>query len=385
MKILAAMDSFKGSCTSYTAGKAVCNGIKNILPDADVINVPVADGGEGTIEAVMASMNGKERICKVTDPIGNEVKARYCVLPSGIAVIEMSAASGLLLVPGDKRNPMVTTTYGTGELIKAALDEGHTTILLGVGGSATNDGGAGMAQALGVSFRDKDGNELGVGGGKLSDLYEIDTSKIDKRLKGCKIIIASDVTNLLCGPNGASYMYGPQKGASPEMVKELDQALAHYAAVIREQVGIDVMSVPGSGAAGGIVAGILAFCNAEIKSGIEAVLDIVNFDNQLEDVDIVFTGEGRIDEQTVYGKVPMGVAKHAKLVGNIPVIAIAGSVQKGAEVLLSKGIDAIFSVADGPISLEESQERIEELLERTAESIMRTIIIGKRFGMDGAK
>lgn len=377
MKILVAMDSFKGSCTADVAGEALCRGIQRTIPGATILNVPVADGGEGTVEAAIISGYGEKRTCAVTDPLGNRITAEYGVLPSGTAVIEMSAASGLLLVPEDKLNPLVTTTYGTGELIKAALDDGYTSILVGLGGSATNDGGAGMIQALGVSLQDANGNEIGFGGEKLLDLRKIDISRIDPRLKDCQITVASDVTNLLCGPDGASSVYGPQKGATPEMIEVLDDALRNYAMVIKEYLGIDVMEIPGSGAAGGIGAGFFAFFNAEYISGIEAVLDIVDFDRKLRDVDLVFTGEGKIDKQTAYGKVPVGVARRAKEVGNIPTIAVAGSIQKGAEIVLSKGIDAIFSIADGPITLQESQERIEELLEHTAESIMRTVLIGK--------
>lgn len=377
MKILVAMDSFKGSCAADVAGEALSCGIQKVAPDATIVNVPVADGGEGTVDAVIISGHGEKRTCEVTDPLGNRVTAEYGVLPSGTAVIEMSAASGLLLVPEDKLNPLVTTTYGTGELIKAALDDGYTSILVGLGGSATNDGGAGMVQALGASLQDADGNEIGFGGEKLLDLSKIDVSGMDPRLADCQITVASDVTNLLCGPNGASSVYGPQKGATPEMVKVLDDALCNYAVVIEDYLGIDVMNIPGSGAAGGLGAGFFAFLNATYRSGIEAVLDIIDFDGKLQGVDLVFTGEGRIDEQTAYGKVPVGIADRAKRVGNIPTIAVAGSIQKGAEAVLTKGIDAIFAVADGPITLQESQDRIEELLEQIAESIMRTVLIGK--------
>lgn len=378
MRILVAMDSFKGSCTSYNAGEAVCRGIKKIVHDATVVNVPVADGGEGTVDAVIVSGHGEKRTCRVTDPLGNKITAQYGVLPSGTAVIEMSAASGLLLVPKEKRNPMLTTTYGTGEMIKAVLDEGYTSILIGIGGSATNDGGAGMLRALGVSLLDANGKELGFGGEQLLKLHKIDMSGIDPRFRNCRITIASDVANPLCGPDGASYMYGPQKGATPEMVNILDTALANYASIIKAQFGIDVANIPGSGAAGGVGTGFLAFTNAKFKMGIEAVLGLINFDKQLQGTDIVFTGEGRIDEQTAYGKVPVGIAGHAKQICAIPVVAIAGGIGKGSEAALSRGIDAIFSVADGPITLEESQERVEELLECAAESVMRAILIGNK-------
>ncbi len=374
------MDSFKGSCTSYAAGEAVIKGIKRILPEAEVTNIPVADGGEGTVDAIVGSGRGEIKKCEVTGPFGKKVTAEYGLLKNGTAIIEMSSASGLLLVPEDKLNPLAATTYGTGELIKSVLDDGYRSILIGLGGSATNDGGAGMMQALGASFKDKDGNELDFGGEKLLDLAAIDISNMDSRLKECSIIIASDVTNSLCGEKGASRVYGPQKGATPEMIEILDKALSHYAEVIKNQFDIDIVDMPGAGAAGGIGAAFLAFFNLKFESGIESVLKLVDFDNQLEGADIVITGEGRIDAQTAYGKLPVGIANHAKTIGNIPVIAFAGSVENGAEAVYENGIDAMFSIADGPITLQESLERIEELLIKSAESAMRTILVGSRIG-----
>ncbi len=377
MKIVVAMDSFKGSCTSFAAGEAVSKGINRIFPNAEVINIPVADGGEGTVEALVGSGRGKIKKCEVTGPLGNKVIAEYGMLNNGIAVMEMSSASGLLLVPTDKLNPLITTTYGTGELIKAALDDGFRSMMIGLGGSATNDGGIGMMQALGVSFKDNEGKELGFGGGCLGDLDSIDISNMDPRLEDCSIIIASDVSNPLCGENGASSVYGPQKGATPEMVDLLDKALRHYAEVIKKQIGVEIINVPGTGAAGGIGAAFHAFLKVDFKSGIEAVLKLIDFDNDLEGADIIITGEGRIDAQTAFGKVPVGVAKHAKSMGNIPVIAIGGSIEKGAEAAYENGINAMFSITNGPITLQESMQRTEELITNCTESVIRTLAAGQ--------
>ncbi len=381
MKIIVAMDSFKGSCTAFEAGEAVCKGINKVLPSAKTVNIPVADGGEGTVDAVVGSGRGKVKKCKVTGPLGKEVVAEYGLLENGTAVMEMSSASGLLLVPQDKLNPLITTTYGTGELIKAILDDGYRSILIGLGGSATNDGGVGMMQALGVSFKDKKGHELGFGGGNLINLDTIDTSNIDMRLKECHITIASDVSNPLCGENGASSVYGPQKGATPEMVDELDKSLEHYGEVIKKQIGADVIDIPGAGAAGGIGAAFHTFFEVEFKSGIEAILKMIDFDAEIKGADLVITGEGRIDEQTAYGKVPVGVAEHAKKVGDIPVIALGGSIENGAEAVYENGISAMFSIANGPITLHESMQRAEELLTNRSEAVVRTLFAGQKFDM----
>lgn len=378
MKILVSVDSFKGSCTSYEAGESIKKGLIKAAPDLTVVNLPIADGGEGTVDAILCSQPGERRRCRVTGPLGTAVDAEYGVLTNGTAVMEMSSASGLMLVKPGEMNPLTANTFGTGELMRAALNEGCTTILLGIGGSATNDGGAGMAQALGVSLQDVDGNELGFGGKELARLARIDVSRVDARLRDCKIIIASDVANPLCGKNGASRVYGPQKGATPAMVAELDAALAHYAQVIRSFCGLDVTAVPGSGAAGGLGAGLLAFCNAQFRSGIETVMDLIDFDEHLSGVDLVFTGEGRIDLQTSFGKVPVGVAKATKRRAGIPTIALVGGIGKGAEAVYEQGIDAIFAIADGPMDLEESQARVLELIERAANSIMRTLLISKK-------
>lgn len=378
MKILVSVDSFKGSCSSYKAGEAITKGLVSANPGAVVVNLPVADGGEGTVDAILCSKPGKRRRVMVTGPLGSPVEAEYAVLANGTAVMEMSSASGLTLVKREALNPLLATTYGTGQMMRAALDEGCTTILLGIGGSATNDGGAGMAQALGAALLDADGKELGFGGQELARLASIDTSRLDARLKNCKIRIASDVANPLCGKNGASRVYGPQKGATPEMVEALDDALAHYAAIIQADLDLEVATAPGSGAAGGLGAGLLAFCDARFKSGIETVLELIDFEAHLQGADLVITGEGRIDLQTSFGKVPVGVAKAAKRAAGIPTIAIVGGIAKGAEAVYQQGIDAIFPIADGPLSLEESQARVLDLMERTANAVMRTWLAAQK-------
>jgi glycerate kinase len=375
LKIVVAIDSFKGSMSSVEAASRVEIGIKRANPEAKVIKTPIADGGEGTVEALIAGAGGTTRVRTVTGPLGLPVESVFGVLNSGAAVIEMAAAAGLTLVPEDKRNPCLTTTRGVGELIIAALDQGCKKIVLGIGGSATNDGGAGMAQALGISFRDKEGRELRAGGGALSSLASIDLSGLDRRVRDCEIVVASDVRNPLCGEFGASAVYGPQKGASPDMVRELDQNLAHLAAVTKDQLGADMADVRGSGAAGGLGYGLMAYCGAGIGSGIDTVLDIVGFDGHMADCGLVITGEGRIDAQSAYGKAPVGVARRAKRYG-VPVIAIAGGIGEGADAVRNEGIDAIISTVDGAMTLEAAMKNCGPLLEGAAERIMRIINIG---------
>ena len=373
MKIVVAMDSFKGCCSALDAGEALRKGILRADAAAEVINVPVADGGEGTVDAIICDGRGQWHPCEVTGPLGERVQAGYGTLGGKIAVLEMSSASGLPLVEKSRRNPLITTTYGTGEVIRAALDAGYREFLIGIGGSATNDGGAGMAQALGVSLKDADGNELPFGGGALKNLHTVDLSGMDPRIAECHITVASDVRNPLCGPEGASRVFGPQKGATPEMVEQLDAALAHYADVLLKQHNIDVAAKPGAGAAGGLGAAMYAFLNAHFRQGIEAVLDILAFREKIVGADFVITGEGRTDGQTLFGKVPSGVAKAAKETAGLPVFIVAGGIGRGAEALYQGGVDGIYSIADGPITLDESQARVEELLARIGESLARTV------------
>ena len=372
MKIVVAMDSFKGSCTAYEAGEAVRAGIERAIPHANVINIPVADGGEGTVSAMIANGRGKWVCCAVSDPMGRRIEAGYGVMTDGTCIIEMSAASGLLLVPEDQRDPRIATTYGTGELIKHALDAGHRRMLIGLGGSATNDGGAGMAQALGVRFLDDAGKELPFGGAALANLHKIDISGLDARLRECSITCAVDVINTLCGPRGASAVFGPQKGATPQMVELLDAALRHYAKRIVLDCGAIVDDLPGSGAAGGLGAGLSAFCGGMFRSGIDAVLEVVGFDEAVRGAAFVVTGEGRMDGQTLSGKVPVGVATRTKMRGDIPVFALCGALGSGAEATYACGIDAAFAIADGPMTLDESCACVQRLLESAAHALGRT-------------
>jgi glycerate kinase len=371
-----APDSFKESMTAKEVCIALEKGIKKALPEAVCIQVPMADGGEGTVQSLVDATAGKIYPVTVTGPLGTPVEASFGILGDGeTAAIEMASASGIHFVNKDTKNPLITTTYGTGELIKAALDQGVGKIIIGIGGSATNDGGAGMAQALGVKLLDENGGELGFGGGALGRLAKVDVSGIDPRLKDTKIYVASDVTNPLCGEKGASHVFGPQKGATPEMVQALDANLAHYAGVLKEQLGKDIFDFPGAGAAGGLGAGLLAFTSAELRSGIELVIDFTDLEQKVKMADFVLTGEGGIDFQTQYGKTPYGVAQAAKKYGK-PVIALAGYVGE-VDVLYDKGIDAIFGILPKAMSIEEALAAGQENIEKTAENIARLLVMTK--------
>ncbi len=377
MKCIIATDSFKGSNSAGKVCEAIREGMIRIFPDAHYSIVPVADGGEGTTEAVLGAVKGELRSCTVSGPLGEPVDASYGVLEGDRAVIEMASASGLPLVPEPKRDPRKTTTYGTGELIKAALDAGSREILIGLGGSATNDCGVGMAQALGISFKDKEGREIGFGGGELSKIALIDASALDPRIKETQISVACDVTNPLCGPKGASAVYGPQKGATPEMVRELDAALAHCASIVQRDLGKAIADIPGSGAAGGLGGGLVGFLGAVLEPGIDAVLSLVHFDELLKDTDLVITGEGKLDHQTIYGKVPAGVAAWTKKAGDIPVIAIVGDIGKGFEAVYDVGIDVVISTVNKAMPLSEAMENSRALLVETGERVGRLLKIGK--------
>lgn len=376
MRVLIASDSFKGSLSSLKVGEAVSEGIKRVFPEAEIKIIPIADGGEGTVDALVTAGEGKYLYRTVTSPLGEKIEAVMGMLPDRTAVIEMASASGLPLVPPEKRNPSLTTTRGTGELIKYALDEGADRIVIGIGGSATNDGGAGMAEALGVRFLNSSGQELPPGGASLLNLAVIDTSGLDARLKDAEITVICDVDNPLCGKRGASAVYGPQKGADPEMVELLDKSLRHYAQVIREQLNIDILEVPGAGAAGGLGGGLLAFTGAELKPGVEAVLQAIRIDDILPGFDIVITGEGCIDAQSAYGKVPKGVGSRARNHGK-PVIAIVGSMGEGAELLYNHGIDAIVPIVNRPMSLDEAVKDAFNLTVQAAERTFRLLQTGR--------
>lgn len=378
MKCIIATDSFKGSNTAERVCLAIKEGMVKIFPDSSYTIVPVADGGEGTTEAVLKVTGGTMQTTTVTGPLGEPLEAVWGLLPGGKAVIEMASASGLPLVPEDKRNPLLTTTYGTGQLILAALDAGCTEILMGIGGSATNDCGAGMAQALGASLKNAAGEELGYGGGSLADLASIDISELDPRLQGVTITVACDVTNPLCGPKGASAIYGPQKGATPEMVQTLDANLAHCAEIINRDLGVSIAELPGSGAAGGLGGGLVGFLGAELLPGIDAVLSIVAFDELAKEADLVITGEGKLDHQTVFGKVPAGVAAWTKKAKDIPVIAIVGDIGEGFEAVYDVGIDVVISTVNKAMPLSEAMARSRELLVETGERVARLVAIGMK-------
>ncbi len=375
MKFVLAPDSFKESMTAKEAAEAMERGIKKVIPDAECIKVPMADGGEGTVQSLVDATNGQIIEIEVTGPDCNKVKATYGILGDGkTAVIEMASASGIHLIKKDKRNPLYTTTYGTGELIKSALDREVKNILIGIGGSATNDGGAGMLEALGAKFYDKSSQELAFGGGALEKLDKIDLSNFDSRIKNVNIEVACDVNNPLTGENGASYIFGPQKGATPEMVQKLDSALKNYAEVIREQLGCDVEKVPGSGAAGGLGAGLMAFLNADLKKGVELVIKYTKLEEKIKDADYVFTGEGSVDSQTVFGKTPFGVSTIARKY-NIPTIAFAGRIGEGVEELYKCGINSIVGILQGVVSLDEALKMGEKNIEKTSENIARILNI----------
>jgi glycerate 2-kinase len=378
MKVIIAPDSFKESLSALEVANAIEKGFRDIFPEAEYVKIPMADGGEGTVQSLVDATGGRIVKTEVTGPLGDRVKAFFGVLGDGkTAVIEMAAASGLHLVPSEKRNPLVTTTRGTGELILSALNEGAEHIIIGIGGSATNDGGAGMIQALGGRLLDRHGQEIGLGGGSLSELADIDLSGLDVRLKHVKIEVACDVDNPLTGPKGASAVFGPQKGATPEMVATLDKNLHHYADVIERVLGKQVKDIPGAGAAGGLGAGLLAFLEAELKRGVEIVLETVKFHERIQDASLVITGEGRIDGQTIFGKTPIGVAKAAKRY-NIPVIAIAGSVSDDSDVVRSHGIDALYSIVPGIIPLEKALANAEYYVTKTARNIAAACNIGRK-------
>lgn len=379
MKIIIAPDSFKESLSAPEVCAAFVAGFQKVYPNANYTHLPIGDGGEGTVQSVVDATDGTIIPLSVKGPLGNEVNAFYGLTGDGkTAIIEMAAASGLHLVPRDQRNPLITSTYGTGQLIQDALDQGVERIVLGLGGSATNDGGAGMVQSLGAKLLDSNDEQLPSGGQVLSQLASIDVSNLDPRLKTVQLEAACDVTNPLTGPSGASAVFGPQKGASPDVVNELDRSLAHYAEVIERDLGRSVTNISGAGAAGGLGAGIVAFLEGELRSGIDLVLDVIQFEERIEGADLLITGEGGIDSQTVHGKAPVGVAKRAKaLKGDLPVIAIAGSVGDGYEAVFGYGIDAVFSVVNGVVTLEEALEKGAVNVEKTAENIGRLVKVSR--------
>lgn len=374
-RIIAAPDSFKGSLSSAAAAQSIASGVHQVLPDMQVIKVPLSDGGEGLASTLVEACQGRLESITVTGPLGFPVEAGLGIIDGGYtAVAEMASASGLILIPDELRSPMKTTTFGTGELIAAALDMGCRRIILGVGGSATNDGGVGMAEALGVRFLDHRRNLLARGASGLLDLDLIDASGLDKRIRETELIVASDVTNPLCGLEGASYIYGPQKGAVPEMLPVLDEALSKLARITARDLRID-LDFTGAGAGGGLAGGAVAFLGGIIRPGTNVVFETLGFEQILADgADLVITGEGEINGQSIYGKVPVAVARLAKKY-NIPVLALVGSIGPGAKLVYKEGIDAVMSIMSRPMSLKDAMEGASGLLEGAAERAMRLINI----------
>lgn len=382
MKIIIAPDSFKESLTSLEVAKAVESGFKEVFPNASYLKLPFADGGEGTVEALITATNGKIINTKVTGPLGDCIDSFYGVCgDEKTVVIEMAASSGLDLVPIEKRDPFITTSFGTGELIKQALDDGFRKFIIGIGGSATNDAGAGMLQALGVKLLDKELNQINFGGGSLSTLNKIDISEIDSRIFESTIEVACDVTNPLTGPNGASAIFGPQKGASIEMVKILDDNLAYFSQITKRDLNKDLDKEPGAGAAGGMGYALKCFLNAKLLPGVDIVIEQTNLKELVKDTTLVITGEGRIDGQSIFGKAPVGIAKVA-LEFDIPVIAIAGSLESDVSVVRDYGINAVFSVVNTPCTLEDALKNASNNVFITAKNIAEIMKLTKQFRID---
>lgn len=376
MRIVIAPQSFKGSLTAAEAGRAIAEGARAVYPEAEIDVVPIADGGEGTVQALVDATGGQFVERMVTGPLGEPVQAVFGLPGDGqTAVIEMAASSGLPLVPPERRDPRITTTYGVGELIQAALEEGRRHLIIGIGGSATNDGGAGMAQALGAKLLDSEGKDIEPGGAALAKLATIDVRTMDERLRDCVVEVACDVNNPLCGERGASAVYGPQKGATPEMVKQLDAALAHYAEVIERDLGVAVRDVPGAGAAGGLGAGLIAFLHAQLRPGAQIVLEAVKLEKHLRGADLVITAEGQIDAQTAYGKSVGAVAELAKRYG-LPVLALAGGLGERYQDVYALGVDAVAALPSRPMTLEYAMEHAAALLRDCTERALKLVRLG---------
>ncbi|WP_337173879.1 glycerate kinase [Paludisphaera sp.] len=386
MRVVIAPDKFKGSLSAPQVVEAVARGVRAADPSTEIIGVPMADGGEGLVDAITAARDGGEmRRVRVTGPLGDPVHARFALFEDGTAVAEMASASGLVLVPEDRRNPGATTTRGVGELLLAMAEAGARRIVLGIGGSATNDGGAGMAQALGYHLVDSDWRDIPPGGFGLEYLDRVEPPTGvpgSVARKGVQVAVACDVTNPLCGPTGASAVYGPQKGATPEMVERLDRGLRRLADVIARDLGVDIAEVPGAGAAGGLGGGLMAFANGRLKPGIDLVIHAVKLRDKLEGADLCITGEGSLDAQSAYGKTAVGVARLARSLG-VPTFALVGSIGDGAEACLEEGLDAYFPICPGPTTLGDAMARASEYLAAAAEQATRAFMAGARSGKAG--
>lgn len=373
MRFVLAPDSFKECMTAKEAALAMERGIRKVFPEAECTVIPMADGGEGTVQSLIDALNGTLVTAAVTDPLGRRIKASYGYVEStDTAVIEVASASGLHLLKREERNPLLATSYGTGELIKDALSRGVKHFIIGLGGSATNDGGQGILQALGVRFLNEHGNEIPLGGAALKNLHHIDLSQLDVRLQDATFEIASDVTNPLIGEKGASHVFGPQKGATREMVLQLDEALTHFAKSVEHTTGIDVAEMIGGGAAGGMGSAFLAFFNSSMQRGVDIVLRLTDFHKKVQGADFCFTGEGSMDGQTIFGKTPYGVAKAAEIF-HVPVIGFAGRVEKGAANLYEHGFQAIVPILHEVTDTETALIRGPENLERTTETVCRIL------------
>lgn len=379
LKLLFASDSFKGSLSSAETADILEKAAKEVFGSCNCSSVSVADGGEGTVEAVVSAVNGRIISAPVHDPLMKPITASYGVIDGKKAVIEMASASGLPLVPVHLRNPMNTTTFGTGELILHAIDSGYTDISIAIGGSATNDGGMGCMRALGVRFLDSFGNELEGFGRDLEKVYDIDTSGIDKRLHDCRVTVMCDVKNPLCGDNGATNTFAEQKGADVQTRRRLESGMQNYREIIKRCTGVDCDAVEGAGAAGGLGGALMVFCNGEMRSGIDTVLDLIDFDSRLEGVDLVVTGEGRADWQSAFGKVMSGVGMRAKKNG-IPAVGLCGSLGKGAIDIFDFGIDSLITTVNAPMTLDFALDNAEALYYEAAVRMFRLIQVGMRIG-----
>lgn len=375
MKFLFASDSFKGTLSSEKIIELLTVSANKIFPGCQCCGVPIADGGEGTADAVIAVTKGEKRIIQVHGPLMEDVESTYGVFYEDSAIIEMAAASGLPMVPVDKRNPLNTTTYGTGELIRDALERGYRKLSIAIGGSATNDGGMGAMKALGVRFLDIQGNELEGRGADLAKVADIDTSHMIHAVAEAEFTVMCDVNNPLTGPDGATYTFGKQKGGTVETLDELEKGMKNYARVIRKKFGVNVDEIAGAGAAGGLGAALCVFLGATLKSGIETVLDLIDFNGMLEGTDLVVTGEGRIDWQSAFGKVPSGIGKRCKAKG-VPAVALVGGMGNGAEKIYEFGVESIMSTINGAMDIEEAMERAEELYSDAADRMFRMIRTG---------